>query len=306
MHDVQAIGHVTVDRIETRAGFLRRAGGTAVYFPLALARLGGDVGVLTRMAPEDEEELLAETRSAGIEVICAPSPKTTEFENRYLPEDRDRRVQRVGAVALPFSPDDLAGLSARLFHLGPLTYDDMSVAFIEAVAARGRVSLDVQGLVRRIVQGRVEASDWRQKARGLARVAIVKADEHEARVLTGESDPRAAARRLAGWGPEEVLVTRAGAGVVVCHPGGLNAVDAFPASDPIDPTGCGDTFMAGYVFARLEGADPVAAARFGAAAATLKLGYVGPFEGDRTDVESLLARPGEPVLRTGPDRPPRA
>lgn len=295
MHDVQAIGHVTVDRIETRDGFRQRAGGTAVYFPLALARLGGDVGVLTRMAPEDEEVLLAEIRGAGIEMIRAPSPKTTEFENRYLSEDRDRRVQRVGAVALPFSPDDLAGLSARLFHLGPLTYDDMSVDFIEAVAERGRLSLDVQGLVRRIVQGRVEPCDWREKARGLARVAIVKADEHEAQVLTGERDPRAAARRLAGWGPSEVLVTRAGDGVVVCHAGRVDAVDAFPASDPIDPTGCGDTFMAGYVFARLEGADPVEAARFGAAAATLKLGHVGPFDGDRTHVESLLATGGARV-----------
>ncbi len=288
MHDVQAIGHVTVDRIETRDGFLQRAGGTAIYFPLALARLGGDVGVLTRMAAEDETALLAETREAGIDVVCAASPKTTEFENRYLPENRDRRVQRVGAVALPFAPQDVAGLEARLFHLGPLTYEDMSVDFIEAVADRGRVSLDVQGLVRRIVRGSVEAVDWPDKQRGLAQVAIVKADEYEAEVLTGESDPRAAARRLASWGPEEVLVTRAGDGVVVCHAGEVHGVASIPAPDPIDPTGCGDTFMAGYLFSRLRGVGPVDAARFGAAAATLKLGHVGPFDGSREDVEALL------------------
>ena len=289
MHDVQAIGHVTVDRIETRDGFLQRAGGTSIYFPLALARLGGDVGVLTRMAAEDEDVLLAETRDAGIDVVCAASPKTTEFENRYLPEDRDRRVQRVGAVALPFAPDDVASLEARLFHLGPLTYEDMSVDFIEAVAARGRVSLDVQGLVRRIVRGRVEASDWPDKRRGLSRVAIVKADEYEAQVLTGESDPEACARRLASWGPEEVLVTRAADGVIVCHAGEVHAVASIPAPDPVDPTGCGDTFMAGYVFSRLRGAEPAVAARFGAAAATLKLGHVGPFDATREAVEALLA-----------------
>lgn len=288
MRDVQAIGHVTVDRIETSAGFLQRAGGTATYFPLALARLGGDVSVLTRMAPEDEDDLLAESREAGIEVLCAPSPKTTEFENRYLPDDRDRRVQRVGAVALPFARQDVAGLEARLFHLGPLTQDDMSVDFIEAVAERGRVSLDVQGLVRRIVRGRVEPCGWPEKERGLARVAIVKADEYEARVLTGESEPEAAALRIASWGPEEVLVTRAGQGAVVCHAGRVDRVPAVPAPDAVDPTGCGDTFMAGYLFSRLRGAEPAAAARFGAAAATIKLRHVGPFDGTLESVEALV------------------
>jgi sugar/nucleoside kinase (ribokinase family) len=292
MPDVQTIGHVTVDRIETREGFLQRAGGTATYFPLALARLGGSVGVLTRMAPEDADELLAELRDEGIEVRCAPSPKTTEFENRYLPADRDRRVQRVGAVALPFVPADLEGVRARLLHLGPLTQDDMSVEFIEAAAACGRVSLDVQGLVRRIVRGRVEACDWPDKRRGLVCASIVKADEYEASVLTGESDPVAAAERLASWGPEEVLVTRAADGAVVCHEGRVERVEAVATSRAVDPTGCGDTFMAGYVYARLSGSKPVEAARLGAAAATLKLCHVGPFDGDLADVEALLESAG--------------
>jgi sugar/nucleoside kinase (ribokinase family) len=290
-HDVWVVGHVTVDRIATREGITERAGGTSTYFSLALARLGGDVAVLTRMAPEDRDTLLAEEREAGIEVVCAPSPKTTEFENRYLDSDRDRRVQRVGAVALPFVPEDVAGLRGRLFHLGPLTQDDMSLDFIDAVAEIGRVSLDVQGLVRRIDRGRVVPCEWPQAAEGLARVAIVKADEDEARMLTGEADPERSARRIAEWGPEEVLVTRASRGSIVWHRGALHAVPAVPTRDPVDPTGCGDTFMAGYVSARLGGAPVPQAARFGAAAAALKLRHIGPFDGTRTKVDSLLEDP---------------
>jgi sugar/nucleoside kinase (ribokinase family) len=282
------IGHVTVDRIATRGGLEQRAGGTSTYFSLALARLGGDVGVLTRMAPEDREALLSEEREAGIEVLCLSSPKTTEFENRYLESDGARRLQRVGAVALPFTPADLAALEVRLFHLGPLTQDDMSLAFISAAAGRGRVSLDVQGLVRRIEQGRVVLGDWPEKRAGLAQVAIVKADEDEARVLTGEADAERSARRLADWGAEEVLVTRASRGSVVWARGELHHVEAVATPDPVDPTGCGDTFMAGYVFARLAGVDVVAAARFGSAAAAQKLRHVGPFDGTRASVEALL------------------
>ena len=287
-HDVWVVGHVTLDRIATRDGMTERAGGTSTYFSLALARLGGDVAVLTRMAPEDATSLLAEEREAGIEVVCAPSPKTTEFENRYLESDRDRRVQRVGAVALPFVPEDVAPLRGRLFHLGPLRQDDMSVEFIEAVADIGRVSLDVQGLVRRIDRGSVVACEWPDARQGLARVSIVKADEYEAETLTGEADPERAAKRIAEWGPEEVLVTRASHGSVVCAKGEVHHVPAVSTPDPVDPTGCGDTFMAGYVSARLGGGDATQSARFGAAAAALKLRHVGPFDGTRTKVDSLL------------------
>jgi len=287
-HDVWVVGHVTLDRIATRDGMTERAGGTSTYFSLALARLGGDVAVLTRMAPEDCDRLLAEEREAGVAVVCAPSPKTTEFENRYLETDGDRRVQRVGAVALPFVPEDVAGLQGRLFHLGPLTQDDVSVEFIDAVADIGRVSLDVQGLVRRIDRGSVVPCQWDDAVRGLARVSIVKADADEARALTGERDPERAALRIAEWGPEEVLVTLASQGSVVCHRGEVHRIPAVSTPDPVDPTGCGDTFMAGYVSARLGGADVRQSARFGSAAAALKLRHVGPFDGTRTKVDSLL------------------
>ena len=288
MHDVWVVGHVTRDRIATKDGMTECAGGTSTYFSLALARLGGDVAVLTRRALEDQDALLAEEREAGIEVRGAASPETTEFENHYGGSSGDRRVQRIGAVALPFVPEDLEGLQARLFHLGPLTPDDMSVEFIEATADRGRVSLDVQGLVRRIDRGGVEPCDWPEKARGLARVSIVKADEGEAHMLTGELDPERSARRIAAWGPEEVLVTRASKGSVVFHRGEIHHVPAVATPDPVDPTGSGDTFMAGYVFARLGGADPAAAALFGAGAAALQLRHVGAFDGTRTKVDALL------------------
>ena len=288
MHDVWVVGHVTRDRIATRDGITECAGGTSTYFSVALARLGGDVAVLTRMALEDQEALLAEQREAGIEVRCAASPETTEFENCYSGSSGDRRVQRIGAVALPFVPGDLGELQARLFHLGPLTPDDMSVEFIEATADRGRVSLDVQGLVRQIDRGRVEPCDWPEKVRGLARVSILKANEDEARMLTGESDPERSARRIAAWGPEEVLVTCASKGSVVFHGGEIHHVPAIATPDAVDPTGSGDTYMAGYLSARLDGADPAPAARFGAAAAALKLRHVGPFDGNRTMVEGLL------------------
>ena len=75
---------------------------------------------------------------------------------------------------------------------------------------------------------------------------------------------------------------------MVFHRGEIHHVPAVATPDPVDPTGSGDTFMAGYVFARLGGADPAAAALFGAGAAALKLRHVGAFDGTRTKVDALL------------------
>lgn len=287
-HDVWVIGHVTRDRLAEPAGE-ERAGGTATYCALALSRLGADVGVLTRLAPADEDELLVEHREAGVQLICAPSAKTTEFENRYSPQSPDRREQQVGAVALPFVPDDLDGIEAQLVHLGPLTADDMSVDFLDAAARTGRVSLDVQGFVRRIVRGRVELEDWPEKRAGLARVKVLKADADEACVLTGERDPERAARRLAGWGPAEVLVTLASQGSVIFADGASHRIPAIETPKPVDPTGCGDTYTAAYLDARLRGEGVVDAARYAAAAAALKLRHVGSFDGTPAAVAQLVS-----------------
>ena len=55
-------------------------------------------------------------------------------------------------------------------------------------------------------------------------------------------------------------------------------VPAYPPTDSVDPTGCGDTYLAGYVTARLKGLSPYQSAHIGAVAASHKLEYVGPLQ----------------------------
>lgn len=78
---------------------------------------------------------------------------------------------------------------------------------------------------------------------------LVKANAEEARLLTGERDPAAAAASLLAGGAEHVMITR-GADGALLRGGGmtLDAPGVFAA--PVDTTGAGDTFM-GVVLARL-------------------------------------------------------
>lgn len=289
MHDVCVIGHVTRDSLHRGGQILEDfPGGVPVYTGVALARLGLETAVITKLARQDED-LLAPLKRAGVVLTRHDSRCTAAFENSYDDMDPNRRQQTVTALAEPFVPKDLDRVVASMVHLGPLIQEDMSLGFLEAVGRRfDRVSLDVQGLVRRCEDGRVCRVDWPDKARGLAGVHIVKADLPEAQVLTGCANPEDAARAIAAWGPAEIIVTLGTAGAMIYGRGHLVSIPAIAAQAQVDPTGCGDSFMAGYLFQRLRSDDIEAAGRFGAALAAYKLGHRGPFAGREEDVRALM------------------
>lgn len=278
--DVCVIGHITTDFLHID-GTTETAmpGGTAYYTSMALRSLGLNVAVITRLAWQDRSALLGSLETTGIRVFATASTQTTVFENRYSRDNVDERTQRVRSVAPPFSSQDLAGRSASIFHIGPLTNVDVTPDLLEAAAARGSlISLDVQGCLRDVTDGAVRLIDWAEKERGLAFVDILKANEEEARILTGETHVDKAAIRLAEIGPKEVVITQGSKGSMVLCRHDFFHIPAFPVRQVLDPTGCGDTFMAGYLHERLRSRDIMRAGRFAAYLASLKLERFGALQ----------------------------
>lgn len=290
MHDICVIGHITQEVVRIgRQPAQRMLGGAAFYAGVALSRLGLDTAVVTKTAQPYAASTLRPLHEAGVTVYPRDGGRTTYFENTYAGDDLDRRTQRVVANAEPFDPGDLEGVVAAAIHLGPLTADEMPVTFLAAVSRLGvRVSLDVQGFVRAIENGRIVAAAWAEARQGLRHVDIVKADIAEARVLTGRRDPDEAARAIAAMGPSEVILTDGSAGSRILAQGRFHRIPAYPPRAGVDPTGCGDTYMAGYLFSRGQSGDVEEAGRFGAALAALKLQRHGPSNGSAEEVRGLL------------------
>jgi sugar/nucleoside kinase (ribokinase family) len=278
MFDVCVIGHVTQDFIKIDGKIVQeRAGGTAIYTALALKTLGLKVAVLTKTARRDRSRLLAELESQDIQIFWSESPETTTFENIYQRDRLDHRQQRVQAVASPFTPLDLRGIQARIFHLGALTNQEMSLEFLQAVfATTALISLDGQGFLRQVMDHQVQATDWAEKQQGLAGVTILKVDIPEAQLLSGQTEIKPAAIALNHWGVSEVLITAGSQGSWIYQSGILEQIPAFKPRSAIDPTGCGDTYLAGYLYARLIGKPSRDAGRFAAQVATRKLEQFGP------------------------------
>ena len=279
MFDVCIIGHITKDIIRVDGKIEKSIpGGTAYYTSIALASLGLKVAVITKTARSDRQELLTELKSCGITVFWQPSRETSLFEAIYYRENLDLRTQKVWAIADPFSPEDLVNIEAKVFHIGPLTDRDFADGFLPAAANRQhRLALDAQGLIREITpEGAVRNVDWPQKKRELPAIDILKVDDREAKILTGETDVDRAAIQLSHWGVKETIVTFGSRGSLVYANHRFYRIPAFAPQPAIDATGCGDTYVAGYLHQRLQGLDFEKAGRFAAQVATRKLEKFGP------------------------------
>ena len=135
-------------------------------------------------------------RTVGIDVLTYPSSHTVYFENKYG-EDQNDRTQRVLERADPFTIDEMSNVEARVYHLGSLLSDDFSPEVVEYLSTKGRISIDAQGYLREVRGEKVYAIDWADKRKILAHTDIIKVNEHEMEVITGLTDPRKAAERLA-------------------------------------------------------------------------------------------------------------
>ena len=294
--DICCIGHITHDKVVTPKSVVHMAGGTAFYFSNAVSRLDVRYQLVTALAPADMPSVY-DLRDKGIDVKVLPSANTVFFENIYS-DNQDHRTQRVVRQADPFTAEQLQGIDAAIFHLGPLLAGDIPVELIRSLAAKGKVSLDAQGYLREVKDHNVLAIDWCDKIETLRYVHTLKVNESEMAVLTGQEEVRKGARILADWGVKEVVITLGSMGSVIYSDQTFYTIPAYiPTTSVVDATGCGDTYMAGYLYQRVKNAPIREAGEFAAAMATLKIEGSGPFTGTEEDVLALLSSRKDKVYR---------
>ena len=289
MNYICCIGHITLDKIVTPKQTIYMPGGTSYYYSHGMSHLKDfkHYKLVTSLA-ESEMKAVEDIRAKGIEVQVIPSRKTVYFENVYG-EDQNNRTQRVLAKADPFTIEGLQQVEANIYHLGSLLSDDFSLEVIKYLSTKGRLSVDAQGYLREVRGEKVYAVDWEDKIEALKYIDILKVNEHEMEVLTGYSVPELAALKLAEWGVKEVLITLGSLGSLIYAENKFHHIPAYPPKEIVDATGCGDTYMAGYLYMRNKGASYEEAGCFAVAMSTLKLEHSGPFSGSEEDVLNIIS-----------------
>ncbi len=289
--DIVMIGHFAKDRLIVDGRSEVASGGAVYYGGVALRRMGVSVAVVTRLHPDDFARL-EELKQEGVQVFATAAAETSGIANYYNSADMERRICKPLGFAGPFRIQEIPELSAQVYLIGPIIAGEVDLPLLKLLATRGPIALDVQGFVR------VREADpstgsgqalvfrqWADMEEGLANVTYLKVDRAEAELLTGETDLSVAARRLAGYGPREVVITQS-SGVTVFADGTLYQAPFTPRS-LAGRTGRGDTCFATYLGKRLN-SSPQEATRFAAAVTTLKQERPGPWRGNLADVEALL------------------
>ena len=251
MPRIAVIGNVSRDVVD---GGPPRVGGGAFHGARALARLGRPALVVTSCAEDDEADLLPPLQALGVPVDARHARATAGFAFSY---DGDERRMEVLALGEPWHPDDVERLAddCAAVHVAPLVRSDFPPPTLAALARGRLLSLDGQGLVRPARTGPLDL-DGEFDSAALEHVAVLKLAREEADALVPGGDYDV----LAELGVPEVVVTFGSRGALVLADGRAEHVPARRVVTAVDPTGAGDAFSVAYLAARVDGAEPVAAA----------------------------------------------
>ena len=246
------LGAVTRDDLVGATGDV--PGGVVFHAGLALARLGAQVRVVTRVRKEDAAQLLGPLETEGVEILALPSRETTRYHLDYGgPIDRHELLATSDPIALEDVP--AAWRASDVVQLGPLHRRDLAPGMARGLS--GLIGLDVQGLLRLPTARGTRLAASSELATHLDGVHVVKASEEELPLLLAGSDAPSFVRRL---GLSELIATRGHQGVHVVTAQDEQEIKIERAAGN-HTVGAGDVFLAAYLLLRVRGAAPDRAAR---------------------------------------------
>jgi ribokinase len=252
-------------------------GGSGAIVAAGAARLGLRVAMAGCVGDDALGRAMLEAL-AGVDVSAVRTGAKPTGVSVGLARPGDRAVLTALGALAEFRADDVPGAllaEARHVHVAsPFLQPGLDIGAIAARAA-GTTSLD---------PGWDPRERWKLEWDGFD---VLLPNAQEAQRLAGEEEVEAAARRLAAGGP--LVVVKLGADGALASGEEIVRVRA-PKVDPVDATGAGDSFDAGFLAARLAGEDLAGALALGCACGALSARAAGGTAGQPTLAEARSFR----------------
>jgi 2-dehydro-3-deoxygluconokinase len=263
-------------------------GGDTSNFSVAAARMGAQVGYLTRLGSDDFGRIFLDLwESEGIDtshVILEEGAATGIYFVSRLGAQHAFTYYRKDSAASHLAPADIpvdyiAG--AKVFHTSGITQaisnsacDAVFEAIQTARKAGVRVSYDPNvrlklwspGRARAVILETISLSDF------------IFPSLEDARFLSLHQEPEEVAAYLLERGPQVVALKLGADGAILATQEGIERIPPYPVQ-AIDGTGAGDTFDGAFIASYLKGRSYEECARFAniaAALATTGHGAVAP------------------------------
>ncbi len=255
----------------------RQPGGGVYYAALAAANAGYDIHAYPLLA-KNAAYLLAGLQHERITTTPIWTKASTCYENTYPEQNLERCEKKIVSKAQiqTVEPDVLNRLPEyTALHLTPLSAAEFAPPLFATIrkTCKGILSIDIQGFY---ADQATPPSQVRQMLQN--NVNIVKGSEPEIQWLAETHGVEEALKQLQDMGFQEIIATASHRGSVICVDGHLHHIAAVSVAKPVDPTGCGDAYIAGYLVYRQEGKDPLQAGQFATWLAAKNLEYSGAIE----------------------------
>ena len=245
-------------------------GSPPAYCSVAAARQGARVGICTKIGPDMPQGLLEALRVSGVDMQGVIIGERTTISELIYDQAGCKEI-RYPASSDPIGPEDIpqAYEGCSMLYICPMD-QDVLVEDIASVARKGQLSavdLGGYGGVHMSKAHRAALVSPAAVARQVARhFHVVKASSEDVTAIFGSTDVERASEELLACGPDVVLVTLGAQGALVRTQKGTQFVSPAPCR-PIDTTGGGDAFMAGFLVEYLRSGDALRAAKWGCATA---------------------------------------
>ena len=255
----------------------RSPGGVARNVAANLALLGDEVSLVGVVGADESGDFLLDSIAA----VETGRVRRAERTGSYLAviDDRGDLVIGVADMAATEAIEDIGPVQGFdwLVLDGNLLPDPVTRALQDAERAGVPVLLDPVGVAKAI----------RLRAAARLPVHTFTPNRDELLAFAGVDDVDEAIGAAHARGVEWLWLRQGAAGSRLHGADGTDARIAAIPGPVVDATGAGDAMLAGYLHALAHGAEPVAAAEYGAATATLT---IGSSQTVRPDLDDALVR----------------
>ncbi|MFW9882091.1 MAG: PfkB family carbohydrate kinase [Candidatus Thorarchaeota archaeon] len=289
--DIVILGHLAKDIIDIDGKSYESLGGTVYYGGIAGSHMGLKIAIITKLN-EADYPLLNIFKKNGVAYYVSTSKETSGLKNIISSKNMESREYKPIGFAGLFSKEEIPLFNPppKFFVIGPITAGEIDLELLDYLKNKyTNLCLDIQGFVRFSDNGKVFYSSisLEEKKKILSNVNVLKIDQTEAKVLTNHQDIKEAAKELAEFGVNEILIT---------HEKGVSVFTSdvlltFPWKNRkiVGRTGRGDTAFISYLGSRLT-KNPEDSLKFATALTSLKLESTGPFDRPLYQVEELIKK----------------
>jgi sugar/nucleoside kinase (ribokinase family) len=242
-------GSIAIDTVQTPLGRAENVlGGSAIYFSLAASVLSEVrvVGVVGDDFDPSAFDRLREKRIdlSGVEVRAGS--RTFRWHGSYEGAMNEAETVDVAlnVLAERGAPIPPAFADSRFIFLAN-THPRLQRESAEQFPSAALIVCDTMNLW---IEN--EADELRKTLRAVQGLVL---NEGEARLLTDRTNLVAAGREILKWGPRFVIIKKGEHGSLLVSGDELCLIPAYPTTNVVDPTGCGDSFagaMMGHLASR--------------------------------------------------------